>query len=207
MSTATATLPASLPASGDARTSTLARLTGVNVQQDRDGRAFIQFSDAYKFPGSARTFRLVDVKDQVDAARTQSDKRLPVWQVFVVPPGGPAGGTVDAKPIAGAFETIAADRSGKSHGRINFTDPYTHRRYVLFVYDEPQPTPGNPQVMFHGSASVDTSGGRQAVQNTLSRFGGRPAVPTEELKGQAKQSDVGTVDLDEPQAGGDVIPF
>lgn len=203
----TATLPGSLPAQGDARTSTLARLTGVNVQQDAKGRAFIQFTDAYKFPNAPRTFRLVDMTEANAAAEGESQKRMPSWQVFVVIPGG----TPSDKPCAGAWEVVALDRNQKQHGRINFTDPYTHRRYVLFVYSEPQPTPGNPQVMFHGSASVDTAGGGQAVNATLSRFGGRAAVPTGEVKGEVKQSDVLTTDLDAPPAGeahpSDVIPF
>lgn len=203
MSTASATLPA-LPAGGDARTSTLARLTGVNVQQDRTGRSFIQFSDAYKFPGAAaRTFRLVDMAAEREAARGESGKRLPQWDVYVVLNGG----TPDAKPIAGAFETLANDRNGVHHARINFVDPYTHRRYVLFVYGEPQPTPGNPQVMFHGSASVDLSGGGTGVQRTLSRFGGR-AVVTAPSQGPTQQDDGPAAGSnDDGQGSGDEIPF
>jgi hypothetical protein len=198
---------ATLPASGDARTSTLARLTGVNVQQDRHGKAFIQFSDSYKFKDHPRTFRLVDMTAEREAARG-AGKRLPQWDVYVVQQGG----TPDSKPVAGAFEVTANDRNGKPHGRISFTDPYTHRRYVLFVYGEPQPTPGNPQVTFHGSASVDLSGGGTAVQGALSRFSGRPSVPVSQVS-QVKQGDVETTDLDEPQGqdgegqGSDDIPF
>lgn len=206
MSTATAE-PTTAPATTQGKTTSLVRLTGVNVEQDAKGRAVIRFSDVYKFPDNPRYFKLVDMTAERVAASTESGKRLPQWDVHVVLPGG----AMVEKPCAGAWEAQALDRTGKPHGRINFTDPYTHRRYVLFVYSEPQPTP-NGGAMFHGSASVDMStfAPGSAVNQVLSRFGGRAAVPVAATKpAEGQDSQGGAPPADSAPDGQDdgVIPF
>jgi len=159
--------------------STLKRVSGINVMAGPNGQSFMQFDDAYAFAARPRKFRLVDQSKRLAELRTAAQgndsmavKNLPAWDVYEI---DLKTNNIAAKPITGAWETLARDQQGKPHGRINFTDPITHRRYVLFVYSEPQPTP-NGGASFHGSASVDLGSG-PAATSTLSRFGqGTPAA-------------------------------